>query len=247
MFCDGSAVQDSDLPPGIPGWRRAFCLGCDGRIIANRDAYVTFSGSRDGAVLIVVGAEPQRMFATQPEADARPEKYLLGVAHRGCVDQARNRLEAGEVTLPGSLPTLEVGPDPGEAGCLGLRPAADSCPFCGDCEEMSDEDVYPKWVSKHFARHYGGFSVGTPFGQRATATLKITAPIGRACNNTWLSVLENDVKAVMTPMIDGPEPGEPPCRTLTPAQQRLLATWAVKTALMFDLHAGPGGQWPCVK
>jgi len=64
-------------------------------------------------------------------------------------------------------------------------------------------------------------------------------PIGEVCNHEWLSVLENDAKIVMEPMIFGPERGERPCRTLTLADQQLLATWAVKTALMFDLGTRP--------
>ena len=69
--------------------------------------------------------------------------------------------------------------------------------------------------------------------------MKIKVPIGGVCNNEWLSVLENDAKTVMEPMIFGPERGEPPCRTLTSADQQLLATWAVKTALMLDLGTTP--------
>jgi hypothetical protein len=49
-----------------------------------------------------------------------------------------------------------------------------------------------------------------------------------------LSVIEDDVRPTLAPMILGPQPGEPTCRTLTPDQQELLATWAATTAFMID-------------
>ena len=68
---------------------------------------------------------------------------------------------------------------------------------------------------------------------------KYKVPMGAACNHGWLSVLENDTKTVMEPMIFGPERGAPQSRTLTSGEQQLLATWAVKTALMLDLGTQP--------
>ena len=63
-------------------------------------------------------------------------------------------------------------------------------------------------------------------------SLDITASVCVTCNNRWLSVLEKDIQPVLGPLIEGKE------RTLAPDEQRLLATWAVKTALMLDLASG---------
>lgn len=72
----------------------------------------------------------------------------------------------------------------------------------------------------------------SPHGPRRLPSLAITTPICETCNNRWLSVLENDVQPVLRPMIRGEE------RSLHPTGQRLLSTWAVKTALMLDLASG---------
>ena len=75
--------------------------------------------------------------------------------------------------------------------------------------------------------------------------MKIKVPIGGVCNNEWLSVLENDAKTVMEPMIFGPERGGAAmpdtyiCGSASP-----LATWAVKTALMLDLGTNAAGPIP---
>jgi hypothetical protein len=69
----------------------------------------------------------------------------------------------------------------------------------------------------------------TTYGTRRFYSLEITVPVCTECNNRWLSVLERDVQPVLTPLIHGDE------RRLSSDGQRLLATWAVKTALMLDL------------
>ena len=197
-------MPESDLPAGVPGWKHAPCLGCDGRVSAHRDPHVTISGPRDGSVLIVTGAEPQYGFTTRPGVMVQQTMYVLGVAHRACIAHARQRLETGSVPLADILPTAEVSPDPDGPERLDLPPAPDNCAFCGQCEEMSDEDVWPKWVSKLLAQQFGGFSIKSPYGPRGAATLNVKAPVGRTCNNQWLSVLENDISEIMKPMILGP-------------------------------------------
>jgi hypothetical protein len=73
-------------------------------------------------------------------------------------------------------------------------------------------------------------------GPRRIARLELTAPVCRTCNNRWLSVLENDSKPILAPMVQGHE------LRLSAASQKLLATWAVKTTLMLDVS----GERPIV-
>lgn len=215
---------------GLPGSRRSPCLGCDGRVVTARDPHVLIGGKRDGSVLAVFDAAPQRCWATDPERLFEPGLELLGVAHRTCIDRARRRLEAQQVALPAELPQLLCDEEVADLPPLHLPPPAGCCAFCG-AAETSEEHVWPRWVSRELSR-YGGFIVSTPYGSRRVPSLEIKAPVCRPCNNRWLSVLEHDVQPLLGPMLHGQE------RTLAPDEQRLLAAWAVKTALMLDLSGG---------
>jgi hypothetical protein len=229
-------MVNAPLPVGDAAWKGAPCLGCDGKVSVRRDPYVIFNGPQDGSLLIVTHAEPDQHFATRPSVPADLTFYQLGIAHRDCSDRARQRLETGRAPLPDVLPIVNL--EALREG-LDLPPTDDCCPFCGDCQELSSEDVYPLWVTRRLVRRYGKLKLPTPYGPRDITSVNIKVPIGRVCNNEWLSVLENDTRAVMEPMIFGPAADEPPCRMLTPADQQILATWAVKTALMFDLGTHP--------
>ena len=68
--------------------------------------------------------------------------------------------------------------------------------------------------------------------------INITVPVCRSCNNTWLSQLENDTKPLLISITDAALRGIPPL-SLTPADQRVLATWAVKTAYLIDAYQRP--------
>jgi hypothetical protein len=60
----------------------------------------------------------------------------------------------------------------------------------------------------------------------------VTTRVCARCNNTWLSVIENDGRGVLSPMVKG-------LRTqLSEEQQLVAATWAYRTALMLDLAGG---------
>lgn len=214
----------------LPGSRRSLCLGCGGRVVTGRDPHVLIGGKRDGSVLMLLDIEPQLALATDPDRLFEQGLELLGVAHRACVDHARRRLEAQEVQLPNELPQLVVDEDVPELPALHVAPTRGFCAFCG-ATDTTEEHVWPKWISRTLA-NYGGFVMATPNGARRLRALEVTAPTCPKCNNRWLSVLENDVQSVLGPMIGGRE------RTLSIDEQRVLATWAVKTALMLDLASG---------
>jgi hypothetical protein len=214
----------------LPGSRRAPCLGCGGRVVTARDPHVEIGGKRDGSVLLMYEAEPQLALATDPDRAFEPDLELLGVAHRGCARLARQRLEAHDVNLPDDLPQLMADEGVGELPAMHLPPAPGRCAFCG-ASELTDEHVWPKWVSRELGDR-SGFTMPSPHGPRRMRSLDLTAPICVTCNNRWLGVLENDVQPILAPLIRGEE------RTLDPGEQQLLATWAVKTTLMLDLWSG---------
>jgi hypothetical protein len=169
------------------------------------------------------------------DADALYEAddlYLLGVAHRGCLPEARRRLIAREAELPDELPQLLVdeGDDEPELPALHLPPTLERCPFCNTGDPTA-EHVFPQWLSKELTAT-GGLVRSSEDRPRRLRKIDTTAPICRACNNRWLSVLENDAKPLLTQMLRGQ------AQRLFHNEQKLLATWALKTAMMLDLASG---------
>lgn len=214
----------------LPGSRQAPSLGCGARVVTARDPHVEIGGKRDGSVLMLWEAELQLSLASDLDRVFEPGLELLGVAHRGCAQLARQRLEAQEVDLPDDLPQLIVDEGVGELPALHLPPAPGRCAFCG-ATNLTDEHVWPRWVSRELGGR-GAFTMPSPRGPRRVRSLDLMALICVTCNNRWLGVLENDVRPVLAPLIRGEE------RTLAPGEQQLLATWAVKTTLMLDLWSG---------
>lgn len=214
----------------LPGSRQAPCLGCGRRVVTARDPHVEIGGRRDGSVLMMYEAKPLLALATNPEQVFQSDLELLGVAHRACIQLVRQRLEAQQVHLPDELPRLIVDQEVGELPALHLPPPPGRCAFCR-ATDVTDEHVWPHWISRKLGGH-DGFTMPSSHGPRRMRSLDITASVCVTCNNRWLSVLEKDIQPVLGPLIEGKE------RTLAPDEQRLLATWAVKTALMLDLASG---------
>jgi len=100
------APQPEPLPAGIPGWRRAPCLGCGGTVKENRPPWVALAGTRDGTFLMAYPLGPERAEATNDPLSAPGPLFLLGVVHRACRELARSRLIRGEVDLAELLPTI---------------------------------------------------------------------------------------------------------------------------------------------
>jgi hypothetical protein len=73
---------------------------------------------------------------------------VLGYAHRACLDRARQRLEAGAVPLPANLPRALLDEPDEDPPPLHRPPTGESCPFCGSDGPLSDEHVWPKWLSR---------------------------------------------------------------------------------------------------
>src|SRR5689334_7077965 len=103
-----STIPATPVPAGLPGWRRAACLGCGGSVVQARDSWVTIGGTRSGSYLVCWGADPLRAFLADSERAPSEQLFVLGVAHTRCTDAARFRLESSTVELPSELPVMEV-------------------------------------------------------------------------------------------------------------------------------------------
>jgi hypothetical protein len=211
----------------LPGSRKAPCLGCGHSVVTARDSHVQIGGKRDGSVLMMFEAKPLLALATNLDQVFEPGLELLGLAHSACLQLARQRLEAQQVDLPDDLPRLIVDQKVEKLPALHLPPVSGCCAFCPSTQ-VTEEHVWPKWISRALGGP-DGFTMPSPYGTRKVRSIDITVPVCTFCNHRWLSVLENDVRPVLGPLIYGQE------RTLDPDKQRLLATWAVKMALMLDL------------
>jgi hypothetical protein len=116
------------------------------------------------------------------------------------------------------------------------------CVFCGG-GPLTEEDIFPVWAAEvvkelHPAKSRGSFTVirekqssgvvqrRAPFGSGDLAT-KARVVCGR-CNNGWMSQMESDAKAFVAPMIRGTSLFIP----LSPADQRIVAAWLAKIAML---------------
>ncbi len=104
------------------------------------------AGTRDGFWLALLDAEPASIPVTDPDRIPGEGLFLLGFAHRQCVDRARERLMAGTVDLPVDLPVafFEDAID-GPPGNLDLPPRPNRCPFCQGTDPLSEEHIWPRW------------------------------------------------------------------------------------------------------
>jgi hypothetical protein len=213
----------------FPNVRRAKCLGCDGRVVAARDAYVQVGGRRDGTLLVTFDDEPLRIktddSATLFKAD---DLVYLGLAHRACKERALGRLRAGLVDLPEPSISMRIDSFDGTLPHLGYPPLGDRCPFC-DSPEIQNEDVIPLWIVRELKAQGNGRLVDlrSEHPRRVGKSIQV-APVCGDCNNRWMAALEQDLKPILLPLLLGKD------RVLSVDEQELLATWAAKTAMMID-------------
>jgi hypothetical protein len=212
-------------------WRRTTCIVCRKRIVRVRDAHNMIGGTLDGKWLAFWPSGPDRLAMTGPvPTDATT--YLLGAVHRGCLAVAPERIRAGSVHLDPVLPELSYD-EWEDAEYTAHLPADEStCPFCGNTGPMTDEHIWPIWLSKEL-RRLGATFVALQGTKSAPASIDVTVGVCRQCNNDWLSTLENDVATIARPMLRGHR-----VRLHTNEQGR-LATWATKTAYLLDRTSSP--------
>lgn len=234
----GGSVGRTRPLAGMPGWRKAPCLGCSLGIVRVRDGWVTIGGTRNGSYLVYWGSEPRLLYATNTETVPDEPLFLLGVAHADCVAKARSRLESGRITLPRELPDLqvEVGDSvPRLPNKLHMPVAAGVCPFCDSRGRLTREHVWPEWYSREL-RARGVVLTGD--AAVSNNRIDITVPVCAECNNTWMSVLESDAKDLLLKMTTA-STGAYSALVLSQLDQRRLATWAVKTAFLIDAYREP--------
>jgi hypothetical protein len=232
-----STTSAAPVPAGLPGWRRAACLGCAARVVQARDSWVTIGGTRSGSYLVSWGADPVLALVTDPDCTPSEQLFVLGVAHTRCIDAARSRLESGAVELPAELPVLQV-----EIGdhlprlpyTLHQPVQIDACPFCDSQSDLTQEHVWPDWYSRELRARGATLTGNIVVNNR----IEVTVPVCGDCNNRWMSVLENDCKPLMISMEKAARRGNPPTE-LSAAEQARLASWAVKTAYLIDAYQAP--------
>lgn len=217
---------------GLPQWKRADCLGCDSRIVRARDAWVEIGGTRSGSYLVTWGAEPLLAHATDPDRLPDEPTFLLGVAHRSCLETVHTRAEAGSLRVAADLPLLKVELGEGLPAldyALHLPAQPESCPFCDRTEDLTNEHVWPEWFSRELRRR--GASLTGDNVRRGR--IDLTVPVCGACNNTWMSVLENDAAHVLRKMMGaGAQVVE--ASRFAPHERARLASWAVLKAYLLD-------------
>lgn len=218
-------------------WKRADCLGCDSQVVRARDPWAEIAGTRSGSYLVTWGAEPLRAHATDPDRLPDEPIFLLGIAHRGCLEKVRARAEAGCLRPGADLPLLKIEQGPGLPEldyALHLPAESDACPFCGSTSGLTGEHVWPEWFSRDL-RNRGASFAGAHVRR---GRIDLTVPVCGACNNTWMSVLENDVAPTLRRMMGAGAQSKAASR-ITQDERARIAAWAVLKAYLLDAMAQP--------
>lgn len=107
------------------------------------------------------------------------------------------------------------------------------CLFCGG-RVNSKEHVWPVWLLAALGVEKRRTRIRSERGTRPPETwsgfnlsLKVRHVCQR-CNNRWMSALEARAKPFLRPLIAGT------ASALEPAAQAAIATWAIKTAMVFE-------------
>lgn len=125
-----------------------------------------------------------------------------------------------------------------------MTSSLDNCIFCGN-DDMTEEHIVADWVLRAFFRSkttradLSGSFIG-PKQMRVGAAEPIATAkvICRACNNEWLSQIDNRAAQALRPLVQGRSEV-----TLSPDAQSAVSAWIFKCALIFDASqngaAGP--------
>jgi hypothetical protein len=114
----------------------------------------------------------------------------------------------------------------------GLAEPITGCIFCG-AEPLTDEHVWPQWIAtaspppKERVHHIRRFPDETAIW-RAPAYATNVRVVCASCNAGWMRDLEQSVQPVLAPLLWGER------AVLDADSQARLATWALKTAMMFE-------------
>lgn len=106
-----------------------------------------------------------------------------------------------------------------------------ACVFCGG-GPLTKEHVYPQWLRDALplasARFKTSDAEGTPLWEQGTFDIEARV-VCEPCNTGWMSDLEGVCGPLLTdPMLYGAD------LTLSTSQQRTVALWAIKTAVVLE-------------
>jgi hypothetical protein len=110
------------------------------------------------------------------------------------------------------------------------------CAFCGACEHMSQEHVFPQWLADELPQTEGTFThsrdpdTGPPTNW-TNVKIDVKVPIGEGCNTGWMSDLEGDAKPILRELLTARRQRT----TLSMDDQDTLALWIAKTVYMHEL------------
>jgi hypothetical protein len=110
-----------------------------------------------------------------------------------------------------------------------------TCVFCGEAG-ITREHVWPYWLCREICRRYKGIKFeATHDGKKRVSNVvdAVVKRVCKTCNEGWMGRIEEAAKPILLPMIFG----EKPLLALSPADQTIVATWALKTALMSDFFS----------
>lgn len=112
------------------------------------------------------------------------------------------------------------------------------CAFCGR-PGVTREHVWAEWIAEEMLQRFGKteWHVRARGQTRVESALEaVVKRVCEPCNTTWMSAIENAAKPTLIRMMFA----ERTNIELTEADQRVLATWAMKTMLMADFfHSTP--------
>ena len=116
------------------------------------------------------------------------------------------------------------------------------CVFCGRAGSPSTEHVVPRWLRKalQIREPVREFS-GTAYVGAAETLAIVFHEVCVSCNTGCLESLEREARPVLAPLLLGAASGT--SHMLDPDQQAILATWAVKTSLLFALSKFRGQDY----
>ncbi|MGI5180576.1 hypothetical protein ACQEVZ_30110 [Dactylosporangium sp. CA-152071] len=211
----------------LSSWKRSACLGCEQTVKQQRDAWAMIVSTRSGAWTAAMPIAAGQIGGSDETIPQEP-LYLAGIAHQPCAHAARVRLLRGEVHLPPGLIEVLLRPTEHESPVLQVHlPAGPTdCLLCQSHDRpLTEEHLWSEWISKLLVAR------GARFPEQRGHETSPTGPRPRVlcpdCNNGWGSALESDVQKIMLPMFDGRA-------ELDRHDQRRLASWALKTALVLD-------------
>jgi hypothetical protein len=116
-----------------------------------------------------------------------------------------------------------------------------ACVFCQRERKLTLEHVIPDWIGRHLADATGATDVthtqrleGQDVRSWTTGALEVRVRrVCEDCNTGWMSRLEGVARPVLLPLIAGRSRG------LSPTEQKTIAVWAIKTALMCEFIHPP--------